>query len=64
MDWHGACIVPLYNGKGDKCKSSDSRSINLLSEVGNIRLLIKKISAGSPPPRGQLMDYKCRRLCR
>ena len=19
MDWHCACIVPLYNGKGDKC---------------------------------------------
>ena len=27
MDWHGACIVPLYKGKGDKCKFSHSRLV-------------------------------------
>ena len=29
MDWHGACIVPLYKGKGDKCECSNSRGISL-----------------------------------
>ena len=23
MDWRGACIVPLYKGKGDKCECSN-----------------------------------------
>ena len=36
MDWRGACIVPLYKGKGDKCQCSNSRGISLLSVVGNI----------------------------
>ena len=36
MDWHGACIVPLYKGKGDKCECSNSRGISLLSVVGKI----------------------------
>ena len=22
MDWRGACIVPLYKGKGDKCQAT------------------------------------------
>ena len=26
MDWRGACIVPLYKGKGDKCECSNSKS--------------------------------------
>ena len=30
MDWRGACIVPLYKGKGDKCECSNSRGISLL----------------------------------
>ena len=34
MDWHGACIVPLYKGKGDKCECSNSRGISLLSVLG------------------------------
>ena len=25
MDWRGACIVPLYKGKGEKCECSNSR---------------------------------------
>ena len=44
MDWRGACIVPLYEGKGDKCEGSNSRGISLLSVVGMLfgRGLIKK----------------------
>ena len=34
MDWRGACIVPLYKGKGDKCECSNSRG--LLSVVGKL----------------------------
>ena len=29
MDWHGAFIVPLYKGNGDKCKCSNSRGISV-----------------------------------
>ena len=36
MDWHGACIVPLYKGKGDKCKCSNLRGISLLSVVAKL----------------------------
>ena len=31
MDWRGACIVPLYKGKGDKYECGISRGISLLS---------------------------------
>ena len=43
MDWFGACIVPLYKGKGDKCECSNSRGISLLKVVGKLfgRVLIK-----------------------
>ena len=43
MDWHGACIVPLHKGKGDKCECTNSRGISLLSVVGKLfgRVLIK-----------------------
>ena len=49
MDWRGACIVPLYKGKGDKCERSNSRGINLLSVVGKLfgRVLIKRVRAGT-----------------
>ena len=42
MDWRGACIVPLYKQKGDKCECSNSRGISLLSVVGKLfgRVLI------------------------
>ena len=33
MDWRGACIVPLYKGKGDKYECRNSRGISLLSAV-------------------------------
>ena len=43
IDWRGACIVPLYKGKGDKCEYSNSRGICLLSAVGKLfgKVLIK-----------------------
>ena len=49
MDWHGACIVPLYKGKGDKCECSKSRGMSLLSVVGKLfgRVLIKRVRAGT-----------------
>ena len=49
MDWRGACIEPLYTGKGDKCECSNSRGINLLSVVGKLfgRVLIKRVRAGT-----------------
>ena len=49
MDWRGACIVPLYKGKGDKCECSISRCISLLSVVGKLfgRVLIKRVRAGA-----------------
>ena len=28
MDYRGACIVPLYKGKGDKCECKISRRIS------------------------------------
>ena len=49
MDWRGACIMPLYKGKGDKCECSNSRGISLLSVVGKLfgRVLIKRVRAGT-----------------
>ena len=49
MDWRGACIVPLYKRKGDKCECRNSRGICLLSVVGKLfgRVLIKRVSAGT-----------------
>ena len=49
LHWRGACIVPLYKGKGDKCECSNSRGISLLSVVGKQygRVLIKRVSAGT-----------------
>ena len=49
MDWRGACIVPLYRGKGDKCECSNSRGISLLSVVGKLfgRVLIKRVMAST-----------------
>ena len=49
MDWRGACIVPLFKGKGDKCECSNPRGISLLSPVGKRygRVLIKRVRAGT-----------------
>ena len=49
MDWRGACIVPLYKGKGDNCECSNSRGISFLSVVGKLlgRVLIKRVRAGT-----------------
>ena len=45
MDWRDAYIVPLYNGKGDKCECSYSRGISLLSVVSKQygRVLLKEL---------------------
>ena len=47
MDWRGACIVPLYKGKGDKFVCSNSRGVGLLIVVGKlyVRVLIKRVRA-------------------
>ena len=47
MDWHGACIVPLYKSKCDKCNCSNSRAISMFSVVGKQygRVLIKRVRA-------------------
>ena len=49
MVWPGACIVPLYNGTGDKRECSNLRGIRMLSEVGKLygRVLIKRVRAGT-----------------
>ena len=49
LDWRGACIVPLYKGKGDKCECSNSSGTSLLSVVGELygRMLIKRVRAGT-----------------
>ena len=49
MDWRGACIAPLYKGKGDKCECSNSRDVSLLSVVGRLfgGVLIKRVRAGT-----------------
>ena len=49
MYWRGACIAPLYKGKGDKCDCSNSRGISLLRVVGELfdRVLIKRVRAGT-----------------
>ena len=45
MDWRGACKVLLYNGTGDECECSNSRTISLLSVVSKLhgRVLIKVV---------------------
>ena len=49
MDWRGACIVLLYEGKADKYECSDSRGMGLFSVVGKLDgiMLIEKIRAGT-----------------
>ena len=55
IDWRGACILPLYEGKGDKCECSYSRGISLLSVVGKLfgRLLIQRVRAGTESAIGE-----------
>ena len=55
MDWRGACMVPLYKGKGDKCECSNSGGISLLSVVGKLfgRVLIKRVRAGTERAIGE-----------
>ena len=49
MDWRGACIVPLYKGKGDKRECSNSRGISLSSVVGKLygRVMIIRVRVGT-----------------
>lgn len=45
MEWCGACVVPMYNGKGNKCVCSSLFSICLLCMVGKLhddRMLSEK----------------------
>ena len=44
-DWCGACIVPLYKEKGDRCECSNSRGISVLSAVFKLygRVLMGRI---------------------
>ena len=55
MDWRGACIVPLYKGKGDKCDCSYSRGISLLRVLGKLygRVPIKRVRAGTECALGE-----------
>ena len=48
-DRHGACIVPLYKEKGNKCECSNSRNISLLSVVGKLygKVLITRVRVGT-----------------
>ena len=63
MDWRGACTVPLYKGKGDKCECSNSRGIRLLSVVGKLygRVLIKRVWAGVRQvcEKGRCVKHTC-----
>ena len=66
MDWRGACIVPLYKGKGDKYECSNSRGISLLSVVGNLfsRVLIKRVRVGTECAIGEeLCGFRQGRGC-
>ena len=49
IDWRGACIVPLYKGKGDKYECSNSKGKSLLSVVDELydRVLTKRVRAGT-----------------
>ena len=54
MDWSGACIVPLYKGKGNKCECSNSRGISLLSVVCKLYgRVLKRVRAGTECPIGE-----------
>ena len=58
MDWRGACIVPLYKGKGDKCECSNSLGIGMLNVVGKSygRVLINIDQCGFRKGWGWCMD--------
>ena len=43
MCWGGACIVPLYKGKGDKCECNNSRGICLLCVVALVGKLFGRV---------------------
>ena len=51
-------VLPLYKGTGDKCESSNSRGISLLSVVGKLfgRVLIKRVSSGTECAIGEEED--------
>lgn len=44
-DWKGACIVPLYKGKGDRLACASYRGISLLSIPGKVygRVIIQRV---------------------
>ena len=55
MYWRGACIVPLYKGKGEKYECSNSRGISLLSVVLKLygRMFINRVRAGTECATGE-----------
>ena len=55
MDWRGACIVPLYKGKGDKCECINTMGTSLLSVVGKLfgRVLIVRVIARTELQQGR-----------
>ena len=61
MDGRGACIVPLYKWKGDKCEYSNSRGISLFSVVGKLygRVLIRRVRACTECATGE-EQFGCR----
>ena len=58
LDWLGACIVPLHNGKGDNCICSNSIGISLLSVVDKLygKSVDKGVTAGT---EHAIVEEKC-----
>ena len=55
MDLRDACLVPLYEGKGDKCECSYSSGFSLLCVVDKLcgRVLIKRVRARTESAIGE-----------
>ena len=65
MDCRGACIVPLYKGKGDKCECSNLSGVRLLSVVSKLfgRVLIKRVRARTECAIGEECGFRQGRGC-
>ena len=58
MDWRGACIAPLYNGKGNKYECGNPR---MWYECGNSRM---SYECGNSSVAYQLHSSAVGKLCR